>query len=348
MLNTELDNLLKELKNNSQILLGGRKYWLIRTESGRFFETFLNNNFIALGHNNITNKDVERILRVNNSERDIRDSLKTLVEQKYKNEDRDNYGLIAGQIYRFSSEMSQNDVVLIPSENSQHLAIGRIEDNSLMPISTKEAVIDNCNYFKRRKVKWLKTLSKDEMDPLFFRVLQSHQAVNDISEYSLLIEKNIENYFIKDNIEYLVFNVKTQKNIKAKDLFELGTNILKISDDFFKKNNLNFDSDKFDVTISLNSPGKITFKSKAGYGLFFVALLIIGVNGGGLKINTENFNLDLSTDGAIQSVTEYLNESQDRELKEQLADKLDSLKIESPDDAIKLYKQFSANKDLPK
>lgn len=343
---SEINNILDGLKNISEKNLRNRKYWLIRTESGIYYDTFLKNGFVALGHNKITNTELDRIFKISNDEKIIKDNLKALVVKKYGEEE--NVGLITGQIYRFYNEVRENDIVLIPSENSENISIGRVRDDKLLPIDTKSFSVTECNYFKRKKIDWIKSISKKEMDPMFFKVLQSHQAINDITDYSILIEKNIENFFIKDNIEYLVFDVKTTDNIKARDLFDVGAGLLDLADKFFNEYKLPFSVNDFDVTINLNSPGKITFKALSKKGLWFLAILTIAVNGGGLKIDTASIKVDLSTDGIIKSVTEFLNKEQERNIKRNLESKLDSLKIENPDDAINIYKQFSDNKDKSK
>ncbi len=343
---TEVNEILNGIQNISEKNLRNRKYWLIRTESGLFYETFLKNGFVALGHNEINNTELDQIFKRSNDEKIIKELLKALVIKKYGEEE--NVGLITGQIFRFYNDVRENDIVLIPSENSEQITIGRIREDKLLPITTEMLSQTECNYFKRKKVDWIKSLDKKGIDPMFFKVLQSHQAINDISDYSILIEKNIENYFIKDNIEYLVFDVKTTDSIKARDLFDLGGGLLDLAEEFFKEYNLPFSVDDFDVTVNLNSPGKITFKALSKKGLWFVALLTIAINGGGLKIDTSSVKVDLSTDGIIKNITEFLNKKQEREIKNNLESKLDSLKVESPDDAINIYKQFSDNKDKPK
>ena len=81
--------------------------------------------------------------------------------------------------------------------------------------------------------------------------------------------------------------------------------------------------------------------------LFISALLIIGINGGGLKINIcDKFNLDLSTQGAIQNLIDYQNQAHDRAMKNEILNNIDSLKIQMPDDVVKVFQQFSTNKQL--
>lgn len=39
---------------------GNREYWYVRTESGKLYDTFKHNNFIALGWNEITTDEIKK------------------------------------------------------------------------------------------------------------------------------------------------------------------------------------------------------------------------------------------------------------------------------------------------
>jgi 5'(3')-deoxyribonucleotidase len=67
-----------------------------------------------------------------------------------------------------------------------------------------------------------------------------------------------------------------------------------------------------------------------------------------LKFKWGEVDFDLSTNGAIQKIIDYQNNAQDREIKEELIKSVDSLKVLPPEDALKVLKQFSTNKDNPK
>ena len=57
-------------------------------------------------------------------------------------------------------------------------------------------------------------------------------------------------------------------------------------------------------------------------------MLVLLINGGGLK--SEWF--DLSTPGLIKSCSEFLDRQTDRELRESMKEKLDSLGTDTPED----------------
>lgn len=76
---------------------------------------------------------------------------------------------------------------------------------------------------------------------------------------------------------------------------------------------------------------------------------LIFINGGGLKINYNGFNLDLSTDGLFKKYDEYMDRKVDRELRMSIKNSLDSLDIKTPEDytkaVIELYKTQNANRN---
>lgn len=256
--------------------------------------------------------------------------------------------MVSGQLLRFIYEVKKGDIVVIPSENSAHVAMGVVEDTSLMEITDTLIHRTKCSYTKRKAVKWLKTFSRHNLDPYLYKVLQAHQAINDISKYSTIIERSLGDFYLLKDETNLIVNVKRRTNIKANDLLFFGSDLLRLADDFIKDNNLDLDISDVEIKINVNSEGKAQFLSKSGKVVVVLGLLIIGINGGGLKVNYGGFNLDLSTDGLIQKVSDYIDGYHNRTMIEEIMKNKDSLEVKNPDDLIKMVKQFSENKDLPK
>ena len=79
-----------------------------------------------------------------------------------------------------------------------------------------------------------------------------------------------------------------------------------------------------------------------------LALGILFINGGGLKIHYGDLDIDLSTQGIFKSYSEYLDRKMDREMKESIKNSLDSLQIKTPKDflkaSIELYKVQSSKR----
>ncbi|CAM4086931.1 hypothetical protein FLBR109950_15640 [Flavobacterium branchiophilum] len=337
----QISNLISKIDNISS----EKNYWLIRTEAGNHFESFNSFNFIALGYEEITYKIVKDIKEKSASDLDFKNQLKEYVAKIYPDKQQ---GLITNQILRFIFEVKRGDIVVIPSENSDYISMGEIADTNILVQSESIFNSTNCDYTKRKSVKWIKTFTRKNLDPYLYKTFQAHQAINNISSYANIIERSLGDFYkIGDEVN-LVLNVNQESNIKATDLLFFGSDLLKLVDGFIKEYDLDFDIKDIDVKININSKGKLQFLSKSGKNLLLLGIVVIGLNGGGLKVDRPGFKLDLSTDGLIKTISDYLDRQQDREMKVRLMNSAKSLEIKTPEDLIKLTKQFSENKDLPK
>lgn len=335
-LESSIDNFYSSVPVIPQI----KNYWLIRTLSGDLYDTFIERNFVAIGYNEISLEAIHTINRSNNEESDKLKNIKNLVIDTCAEEKRP--GLIANQIYQFTYKLKKGDVVVIPSQNSDYVSFGVINETPLLAIDFNRN--DDCDFYRRKSVKWLKHVKRSELEPLLFKMFFSHNTLNNITGYGSLIESTLNNYFIKDDEEYVVFNIQRNEDISAMDLFQLGYYLLKLTEEFYTKNGLDFDINDFDVKVNLNSKGKLKFIKKYGKGAFILALITIFINGGGGKISYGDFNLDITSDGLIQKIIDYQNNEFDRKMVEEIKESMDSLQIENPNDALELFRQFSVNK----
>lgn len=203
------------------------------------------------------------------------------------------------------------------------------------------------DYILKKRVRWLHDIPRANVDPYLYRLFFSHQALNDVSKYADIIERSIGDFFILDDEAHLIIEVKTTSEVPAKDLFGLGYDILQLVDDFAAYAKLNISSKDLYTNININSPGKIDLKSKVKKTTV-VAGIILFLGGGGYKGSWG----DLSTPGIpgiIKAWDEYQGHLQEREMKQQMFNQYkDSLHVKDPNDLIKLMKQVSDNKDLPK
>lgn len=337
----EIDRIVSHIK----VIPEQRNYWLIRTQSGQYYNSFRKNNFVAIEHEEISIYDLHQLNHKYKQDEDgLLDELRILAAKKYPKEKRP--GLIANQLVKFVNGVKKGDIVIIPSYNSYHVSIGEVTNTALLEISNDLLKKTECPYKKRKSVKWIKDLSKENIDPYLYKMLQAHQAINNISNYGDIIERSYHNFYIKNNIANLVLEVDQHNNINAKDLFGLGFYLLDYAQNFFSQENLALSTEEIDVKINLNSRGKIHLKDVNARTLWLVALLVVGVNGGGLKLG--NGWLDLSTDGVIRKVIDYQNNAHDRKIVDSLTASMVSLKVKTPEDAVKVLQQFSANKNNPK
>lgn len=352
-LSEELDLLV----NLAETIPADKRYWLIRTQSGSLYEPFIENGFIAIEHNEVSlsflnetktefkDDNIKLQAAIKNKVHAVHESILTDEELNIRRA-----SLIASQIFKFVFEMKKGDTVVIPSYNSDIVSFGLVTENILANFAPEELrkINQSTDAILKRRVRWIKDLRRIDLDPYLYRMFQAHQAVNEVSGYADVIERSLKDLFILDDEAHLIINVQTEKEVPAADLFGLGSEILFLIDAFAAKYGINVSSKDLNVTITLNSPGKIDLKSKIKR-VTFLAGLILAVFGGGYETKDGTKIETPGVPGLLRAIDEFRAHEQERAMKQQIFDTYkDSLHIKQPDDMVKLLKQFSDNKDVPK
>jgi restriction system protein len=338
---------VEKILANTKVIPKNRKYWMFRTQGGEYYETFSANNFVAINYDEIKLSQIDGIRKAFAvDDWGAHKALREIIQTTYKKENRP--GLVASQLFRFVYDIKKDDVVVIPSSSSGHVNFGYVKARPLLNVSQSDIKKSGCPYEKRKGVSWALNQSRNSLDPYLYKAFQAHQAINDISSYAEIIERTLGNFYVQEDEANLVIEVSQRNKIPAPALFSLGYNLLKYSQHYFDSQKLPLTIDAVDVKINVNSPGKIQLKSPSRGTLILIGLLIVGIGGGGFKVNYGGFNLDLSTPGVVKTIIDYQNSAQDRAIKEDLVKSIDSLQVKTPDDLIKVLKQFSENKDKAK
>lgn len=322
-----------------------RNYWLVRTQGGLYYDNFRDKNFIAIGANEISLSDISDSRK---NEKKPNDLLTQRIKKLLKDEKQPGY--LAGQLMKFTYSIKKNDIVLIPSVSSSLISIGEVAETPVTlanNVQTKDPKV--CPYVKRKKVRWLKDVYRDNLDPTLYKMLFSHHIISDANQYAQLIDNSINNFYVKHDEASVILDVTSRQKINARELFKMGDNLLDTVDEFCKFYNLDIDTSDVEIKLNLQSPGKIQLTGKQKAAILVIGMFVIGTVGGGFKINYGDFHLDLSTNGLIQKVIDYQNSSHDREVKNELMQKhMKDFQIKQPDDLVKVFKQNSTNKSDPK
>lgn len=292
------DNTYKEILEISnsiglKVIDEKRNYWLVRSKSGEYFDDFYFENFIAIGWNRIS--DIKAI-------KSGKCNIKKEVERFYSKEKRPGY--VANQIIRFVNEMKSGDIVLVPNKDSKFVAFGElVEDNVYIEeiedaekledeyesdddklfeeYLTENVEREQCTYIKRRKVKWLKTIKREKLDPYLFRLLYSHNTISDANDYSSYIDRSLYSFFVKDREFHVIYEVTQEEDIPAIDLVRGIDNIMSSIDIFNKVTGSNYDKHEVDIKINVQSPGPmefITYCAGASFVLGFISMFLFGGN----------------------------------------------------------------------
>ena len=289
-------------------------FWLIRTMKGYFYDEFINQNYVALGWNFVTQNTSFDKMNI--------EILKDQIKERYEDK---RPGVAINKCIRFIEEVKSGDYVLIPNSGSSEVTIGILgeyyeeefdyleELSTIKKIENKEFEIGNikCPYRKRRKMKKLLTISSERLGYKILKGISSYHGISDMNEYDVDILNCLYNcYTYKGNMMYSL-NIAKKEPIKARELSKLMYGITELFCNLTEE-------DLVTVTINLNSPGKVTVVLKEGYNklkkgaipLLAIYLFVFGGSGFG-------FEFPGLAKGIINTIEEYRTMETEVELKKE-------------------------------
>lgn len=289
-------------------------FWLIRTMKGYFYDEFINQNYVALGWNFVTQNTSFDKMNI--------EILKDQVKERYEDK---RPGVAINKCIRFIEEVKSGDYVLIPNSGSSEVTIGILgeyyeeeidyleELSTIKKIENKEFEIGNikCPYRKRRKMKKLLTISSERLGYKILKGISSYHGISDMNEYDVDILNCLYNcYTYKGNMMYSL-NIAKKEPIKARELSKLMYGITELFCNLTEE-------DLVTVTINLNSPGKVTVVLREGYDklkkgaipLLAIYLFVFGGSGFG-------FEFPGLAKGIISTIEEYRTMETEVELKKE-------------------------------
>lgn len=267
----DVHNLSKAL--NIPVVTNDRRYWLVRTDSGKLWEQFIGEEFVAINWNEFSDTS---ILNECKNSKDKESEIKIAIQQIYKVEQG---GRILNQINRFVFDMKIGDIVMIPSENSEIISFGEIiSDVYSYEVTDEDIDNERCEFIKRRDIKWLKNVNKGKLDPLLFKMLQAHQAISNADNYAHEIDRTLELLYVKNDKCYLTLMVTATGDIKGKDLFALQKLVY---------DSLNINSDSLSIKINVQSPGPIEFITEHIWDVIKILFALNIIIGGGKCLGFE-------------------------------------------------------------
>jgi restriction system protein len=335
---------LNELIANISQLKNDRNYWLVRTMSGEYYDDFLKNNIIGIGWNLYKKDHINELLLTSENPQK---ALTEFIKKNSSNEDRTSASYAAAQIIRFMFEIKKNDVVIIPSANSDFLSVGYVLDNKTYSLNELRGSYDiSTQVDKFRKVKWQKSVTKGSIEPELYMMLFSHHPISYISEYALYVDRLLDSLYKKNDEYHFIVSIQSQNKISGNVLFRTWLDIFELVDEFNKQNNLAIDTDGIETKINVQSPGFIEFICTTPGAIVLIGIILVMLIGGGLESNNKFFPFKLKTDGLIKALKEFLNDRSKRKMVEKLVDKsTNDLNIRNPESIIQLIDKLSNEKN---
>lgn len=175
-------------------------FWLIRADGGKYYDDFVNNDYIGIRYNRIT---VEELNKLADENIITVDAIKDLMFDQYAKENqisidnlpvdsRRQLTVHAKQTYLFTFEMKIGDLVLTPAKKSYKFALGVIVgepydekadvvQKRIKQMKNKDIVYPCSDYRKRRKVHWISVISRQDLPKELAWIMNAHQAIAELS-----------------------------------------------------------------------------------------------------------------------------------------------------------------------
>lgn len=245
-----MNELVKALADKFEIPINSehQKIWFLRTRSGDFYYDFKINNYVALGWDKISPSLIK-------DNRKSNEAKKETIAQIYEDESRP--GLILSQMNIFYTEMTKNDLIVIPSKGTKEIMIGCI--GSIIDKVTKidsEVNYIKCTHKHMRKVVWLKEIDLSH-DIYLSKALRGQQTISNITNIKQLVYRNLFPMYLCD--ESIHFTL-TKKNSKEFNLFkniDLLSSISNLIDDISNLYQLPDIKKSLNEKTAVGSPGFI-------------------------------------------------------------------------------------------
>jgi len=310
-----------ELQELIPVINPNRNYWLVRTSSGSNYDTFVEYGFIGIGWNEVPLSEInEYHLNPNNLE--IRDSIRSRIVPHNESAAGEENALSSSykskalsQIMRFVYEIKKGDIVVIPSYNSDNLFFGEVLDTVLWQATDLDYATDNCMFEKRKRVQWMKEISRNRLEPALYKFIFAHQTINNVDDYSEYINNLLFDFYSIEKNATLVLRIR---NDNAIDAFEIGTlyhDILVFIHEFSDFNNQELDTNSVSVKFNLQSPGTIVFIGFAILAFAAIAIMTVFAGGkSGLEYDpvTNKFKFTFKSNSFFDKLSQFLNEKEDR------------------------------------
>lgn len=326
-----------EIIKKAQVIPENRNYWLVRSMGGDYYWNFIEGQYIGIGYEKILLSEIKYSHSLGPK---AQETLRQIIQGKYNEEtDNVNPSYAAAQLLKFATEIQNDDIIIVPAKSDDKLvSIGIV----ISKIYEEEEPDDDCPFKKRIKIKWITRSDRASLNPYLQLIFNSRHIVSNINHYSEYIDCASIDLFRKDENTYLVLKVNKQDDISTSDFFVVN-DLLDLVNDFSQESGLQINRDDIKIKVCMQSPGDITLFSHLPEVIFLLGLIIIALNGGGLKIDRLGF--DLSTMGLIKNISDFLDRRADRKRQEILTKKLQALQIEDPQALLDIIKEMKNERE---
>lgn len=195
-----------------------RRYWVVRAESGRYYDHFTKYGVIALGHLNcIEPQDTPEGQKFCPDEGELSDLFKRYHDGKEHKKQSTSVQL--AQVKSFTYEMSVGDWVV--TVGSSFVRFGRIVGNPYIANELLTVVYDpekgrkvDMDYKLRRSVVWGPSIRRKELPYGLIQSLKSNLTVFNLDRHWQAVHHSLYPAFIKDDQLFLSSKIRSDDEIK--------------------------------------------------------------------------------------------------------------------------------------
>lgn len=277
-----------------------RNYWFVRTNGGQYFDDFYMEEYIGI--------EWDKIVPTSLVDFEV---LKERVQETYPKEERPGY--VASQIYKFVSVFKKGDIVIIPNKDSKFFAFGELTDDGItvMEENLTDTLIfpdeEEKTVFlkKRRRVKWLKAISRAQLDSHLQTFIYAHNTIVDLHAYSLYIDRTLSQFYIKGEQAYYTLAVCKQDNIPFEamcDLLVLNRNIIELINKFIPEYSISYSDIIAKIDVQSRGPFQLTGPMKK---VLLIGIISMFIMGGHISIMKDG--IEISSNGIVEVINTAIN-----------------------------------------
>jgi hypothetical protein len=331
-------NSIEEYINRLPKVSPHANYWMVRTNSGEYYDVFRKHGKIAISYAEIHSGIIKR------GPTDRAKFYEYLAPHLEGKVEKTKIGLAIGQVYRFYKEIKKGDCVLIPNCNSEKVLIGFIKDDSPEDYTFRDNEEITCPNIHSRSVEWAEEKYRDEFNPTMLGLFYSHHAIVTANEYSDYINGAIHDIFIQESAAHLLIEVRHSGKIKARVLFELFHLLFNELEEYIDRNVGENALDDIDIRINLNSPGKAELFGKNAKVVTLVGMAVVLIAGGRFRA----WDIDIGTNGVLASILAYINENAERKARvELIGSAMSELDVKDPKELLLLIQESRSRLPAP-
>lgn len=296
MNNLIIEQELKEIVKNLGITLAEipehTHYWLIRTYSGKYYETFRSQKFVGIGWH--WEKDLCVTQKIKPTDKGYLLAVKEYKRNSY-------YSRI---IHSFEHEIQIGDIVICPAYHSSRVLFGKI--------TSDVHFLDNeFPYTRIRAVEWVKEIGWEEIPRKIFRFLSTQHGMCSANNVSDDINRSMYPFYLIGDKAYLTLAVQKQESISVDTINKLLT---------FLTENITDNNSTIFLKTELCSPGFLQFLGTPK-GIVILAILLHFIVGGKIEINPKTLAISNETKGIIATLMERTD-------KKKLSESINELQID--------------------